>query len=602
MSIWILNLKKKEYIHSRQTWLLARCYIPLNNGTEKYLRSAKESVIYQVTARIKSHLIVKCLKVFLLSLASFYIVFAHAEGNEDYKNVYESIAIVRNAMDPRGSLVAGGFFITENLLVTGYDLVRGLVDPTDRSTFQKAIVEVRTLSGTVDAGIVSVVDPQSQLAIIKTLERGYQPVELGSDKSILKGERVLTVQAPSVIGSEDVKTLENTFLESFIKTQIGHELFAYQTGKGVPRGIAGLPIFSKDLKAIGMASWEILGPGSEATFFVTPINKLKLLIEKNGDFFKNEGVKMSQIRPPDPIEKNVNLATYIETPGDMFRLGLVYQYGLGGVKPNLQKALNWYEKSASQDYAKSNFHLGHMYVNGPRNLRDFKKGYEKLELAAEQKHEGAQFWLAVMNYKGWGTAQNFHKAYELFRKLADRGDIESRYNLAMMDYKGQGVSKDFQRAFREFKALAEKGHTNSELIVADMYYNGHGVEQDRQKAFEIFESLGNKGSGQARWNVAQMLYQGRGVSQDWSRAFREFKVLADAGEVKSQLQLGLMNYFGMGVAKDRRLAAYWYEKAAMQGEPYAQFQYGRMLHLGEGVPKDPEKAKYWLEKSTECRY
>jgi TPR repeat protein len=64
-----------------------------------------------------------------------------------------------------------------------------------------------------------------------------------------------------------------------------------------------------------------------------------------------------------------------------FNLGLLYVDG-HGVPQDFGQAVNWFERSAKQDYAKAQLNLGAMYGGGKGVKRDYVQAYKWLNVCA----------------------------------------------------------------------------------------------------------------------------------------------------------------------------------------------------------------------------
>eukprot|EP00483_Globobulimina_turgida_P009578 UN09597 len=135
-------------------------------------------------------------------------------------------------------------------------------------------------------------------------------------------------------------------------------------------------------------------------------------------------------------------------------LGHCYEFGKG-VQKNESKALEWYNKSASQNYSGSFVNLGYLFLK-------------------QNKHENA---------------------FKYFLKASQNGNIESWYYLGLMHEKGYHVPINMYLAFQYFEKASQSGHELSALKVGDCYYSGYGgITQSCSKAFHIYLSLALEGS------------------------------------------------------------------------------------------------------------
>ncbi len=524
-----------------------------------------------------------CLKVFFLLIICFYVPLVNAVNEEDYRVLRESIATVRNGMNPQMEKTGGGFFIDKNLLVTSYSLIQDLVDPNDRSTFSEAMVEVKT-PGNIDVGIVSAVDPHNDLAIIKTLEDGYKPFDIGSGREVVEGETVFTIKDPNLIVSKDFKEAQEVFLEGSVGSRIGNEMFYYPV-EGEVKDHSGLPVFSKDLKVVGIASWVILVSGGKSIFAI-PVNKLKTFIEEHKDVLEIKG-PLSEIRP-DSI-REVQLDTYIKTPIDMVHLGLVYEFGFGSLgRRDLQKAFDWYEKAANEGDIEGNFHLGRVYAQ----RGNFLEGFEKLEIAAGEGHSEAIFLTSNMRYHGHGIPKDVRGAFEGFKILAEKGYPDAQFMVGTMIEFGQEVQQNLKEAFDWYEKAADQGHMEANYYSGRILMKGIGtlMPPDFKKAFERLDVAAEQGHMEARFIRATMLYQELGVKRDIPRAFREFEILAGEAHLAAWFNMALMRYQGLGIARNEKRAFEEFSVLARAGHMDATFMMAFMRYHGHGTSEDVKGA------------
>ena len=100
--------------------------------------------------------------------------------------------------------------------------------------------------------------------------------------------------------------------------------------------------------------------------------------------------------------KNFSLVKKIVTPlaesghaKSQTRLGAIYYNGLG-VKKDLKKWLEWYQKAAKQGYLSAKYNLGKVYFYGKAVPKDFKEAAKWFQLAAEQGNKDAKKALKIV--------------------------------------------------------------------------------------------------------------------------------------------------------------------------------------------------------------
>ncbi len=96
----------------------------------------------------------------------------------------------------------------------------------------------------------------------------------------------------------------------------------------------------------------------------------------------------------------------------MTELGVLYKYGRG-CKLNYKKAQQYFEKAAELGNSKAAYCLGYMYLKG---LGTVKQDYNKtVQWFEKSDYNMANYWLGVCYAKGYGVVENTQKANELLQ-------------------------------------------------------------------------------------------------------------------------------------------------------------------------------------------
>ena len=111
----------------------------------------------------------------------------------------------------------------------------------------------------------------------------------------------------------------------------------------------------------------------------------------------------------------------------MYNLGLCYKYGQGGLTKDGAKAVEWYQKAAEAGNARGMCYLGYAYEFGQGGLtKDEAKAVEWYQKAAEAGEEYAMCKLGSAYANGtWGLTKDEAKAVEWYRKAVDAGSSEA---------------------------------------------------------------------------------------------------------------------------------------------------------------------------------
>ena len=138
-------------------------------------------------------------------------------------------------------------------------------------------------------------------------------------------------------------------------------------------------------------------------------------------------------------------------PQGMYKLGVCYNFGEGGLTEDDAKAVELYQKAAEGGTATAMFNLGFFYEYG----------------------------------KG-GLTKDMVKAAEWYRKAAEAGNATAMYELGNYYFKGQvGLTKDDVQAVAWYRKAAEAGNAKAMFELAFCYaYGRGGLTKDEAKARE----------------------------------------------------------------------------------------------------------------------
>ncbi len=175
-------------------------------------------------------------------------------------------------------------------------------------------------------------------------------------------------------------------------------------------------------------------------------------------------------------------------------LGDCYFYGIGTPK-DIGKAVDWYNKAASNGDADASFKLGCIYEGEMGIPRDDSLSLKMFMQAAMAGVPEAQFRVGNLAYEG--KIEGGKKgAAKWFGLCEDRIPI-AKFNLATMYYSGDGVDKDPKKAFDRYLQLGENGDADALFQIGKMYIGGEGVEADPQKGFEYIAKAASAGNEEA---------------------------------------------------------------------------------------------------------
>lgn len=150
-----------------------------------------------------------------------------------------------------------------------------------------------------------------------------------------------------------------------------------------------------------------------------------------------------------------------------YKVGEMYELGRG-VAQNMEKAREWYSKSAAQDHKKSTYRLLFMDIQASGMNAERKKMVNALEAEAKSGVGDAQYFLGRMYAAGVGLPKSYSNAETWLSKATFNGIPEAETDLiAVQEEIARIEARQAQRkaqaeAERKKKAAAEKARRERE--------------------------------------------------------------------------------------------------------------------------------------------
>jgi tetratricopeptide (TPR) repeat protein len=108
-------------------------------------------------------------------------------------------------------------------------------------------------------------------------------------------------------------------------------------------------------------------------------------------------------------------------------LGVRYRY-----EGNYTQAIEWFQKSAAQNYAQAQYDLAQLYLDCEEVEQDFDLAFSWLQKSADLGNLAAFMDLGCMYEYGLGVEENLSKAIESFLIPANKGYDQAYYELARL--------------------------------------------------------------------------------------------------------------------------------------------------------------------------
>lgn len=258
-------------------------------------------------------------------------------------------------------------------------------------------------------------------------------------------------------------------------------------------------------------------------------------------------------------------------------LGSCYYRGLG-IKKDITKAIELWEKAALQGDIKAQSNLGSLYF---LDQKRYDKAYEWFKKASDSGDTYAMDKLGTFYNYGLGVAKDEKEGFRLHKKAAEQMDPFALYNLALDYETGRGTDKNMQMAIKVYSQAASAGSPEAQYDLGILYFDGKGVPQNNQKAFELFNMAAAQNHQKAKDMVPMLkiLIKPQNTTDSYSA---ELARKAETGDVVAQRNLGVCYYQGRGVTQDYKKSVKWITKSAEQGDEQSK----KMLKILQKKPKN----------------
>ncbi len=193
---------------------------------------------------------------------------------------------------------------------------------------------------------------------------------------------------------------------------------------------------------------------------------------------------------------NEFLETKIDNPESLgmayYLLGNYYRFGWGDISNDINRALEYWKKSAEYDNQDAIYNLGASYLYGNGVAKDEKLAFNYFQRGAEKNDSKSLRGLALCYYKGISVDQNIHKAIELYKQAAVSGELEAYADLGAI-YLGSDLPNSKVEASKWFYEGAVRGDSKSLYSLGVMYYIGTGVPKNQSEGIKLLKLAAEKG-------------------------------------------------------------------------------------------------------------
>jgi len=308
----------------------------------------------------------------------------------------------------------------------------------------------------------------------------------------------------------------------------------------------------------------------------------------------------------------------------MFRLGEIYQYGLG-IDVDYIEAAKWHEMAANKGNANSQNELGLLYGEGYGVRQDSRVAIYWLKKAASQGHAMAQSNLGTIYLKGYGVEKNLEEALHWFTLSLDQGSAKAMYELGVI-FLENGNDKI---ALDHWMSASDNGNVLAMNAIALYMFEADMKDHSFYwygKAAATDPTSGQEGVAFAQGQLGLMYFTGSGVDQDTVKAVGWLELALSNGlqdnSIKTTLtyifmedgfQRGNAEMFQKAIGVCESCALYWLEEWTetddFQQRGY-KFKIEFMLFLANSFKQatseradnreyNNSRALYWLQSAAE---
>lgn len=187
-----------------------------------------------------------------------------------------------------------------------------------------------------------------------------------------------------------------------------------------------------------------------------------------------------------------------------YNRALDYQYGRNGMPRDSQKAFDFFEKSAKEEWSPSQCIVGDHYYD----IKDYGSALHWYVKAADHNHAHALYRLAVLYDNGLGVPRSTTIAISYLKQAADHDQpaAQALYMMGCMLYLGKGVQQDYTSAANYFERAANQGHHPAEIAIGYCYATGRGRPQDSAEAMRYYKAAARWGDPVAQFGMG-WIYQ-----------------------------------------------------------------------------------------------
>lgn len=192
----------------------------------------------------------------------------------------------------------------------------------------------------------------------------------------------------------------------------------------------------------------------------------------------------------------------------IYSMGIGYRENKNGVKTNIKRAYEAFQKCAEAEYHPGEYQFAYMIEKGIGCEKDIDKAIKYYRKAAEGGEAKAMFNLALI-YDENKQYRNTEEAIKYYTLASNKGIKEAMYNLGMIYKNGNGVEKDLVKGRQLIMQAADKGVVNAQFWMYELDKN-----ENHANAIKFLQKAADNGHGKAMCLLGNFLIDGTGIQVD----------------------------------------------------------------------------------------
>jgi len=199
-------------------------------------------------------------------------------------------------------------------------------------------------------------------------------------------------------------------------------------------------------------------------------------------------------------------------------LGSCFYFGNKGAEKNIEKAIVWLTKAASQGGAEAALLLWaiHNSRDTPLEVKNVIEGKRWLRTSADGQNTEAESLYGQTLLGVYGDQPDLDKAFVYLNRAAQKGNGDAIYWLGECYANGWGTKQNAERAIHYLHLASDSEYSFpckniAQQKLAEAYKYGYGVSKNSKTAVEYFQKSAFLGNVYSQASLVQAHYKGDGV-------------------------------------------------------------------------------------------